>query len=368
MKKVIYLSNIPSPYRVSFFNLITDFFDLTVVFDRHFASDRNQKWLSNSKINFNVIFLKGIKYRNDKLISLSIIKLLRKNKYDLYILGGYSTPTCILAAIYLKLHKKHFVINADGGFIRKDNLLKRWFKKMLIGSADYWLSTGPLTTKYLAHYGASIDYVHEYHFSSISSRKIINPEQKKEYQTSLKEKYQIKDKKVILFVGQIIHRKGIDTLLSVASLAKMYHFIFIGGQPTAIYKKQITDLKLNNVEFIDFISEDKYLKEYFILADIFVLPTREDIWGLVINEAMSYSLPVITTSKCIAGLELLNEYCIVPPNNVNDLFIKIKEIASSDTLYTNLMNLNYSKIKTYTIEKMVNDHVTILNKIIEEII
>ena len=50
------------------------------------------------------------------------------------------------------------------------------------------------------------------------------------------------------------------------------------------------------------------LSEYYKAADLFVLPTREDIWGLVINEAMNYGLPVITTTACVAGQELVENY------------------------------------------------------------
>lgn len=55
-------------------------------------------------------------------------------------------------------------------------------------------------------------------------------------------------------------------------------------------------------------------------ADIFVHPTREDIWGLVVNEAMAKGLPVITTDRCVAGLELIkNESVgrIVPVENID---------------------------------------------------
>lgn len=40
---------------------------------------------------------------------------------------------------------------------------------------------------------------------------------------------------------------------------------------------------------------------------MFVLPTREDIWGLLINEALSYELSVIITGKCVAKVELIEQ-------------------------------------------------------------
>lgn len=80
-------------------------------------------------------------------------------------------------------------------------------------------------------------------------------------------------------------------------------------------------LKLTNVHFIDFMPK-KELADYYRAADIFVLPTREDIWGLVINEAMAYGLPVVTTEKCVAGVEMVceghNGY-IVPVENTDAL-------------------------------------------------
>ena len=61
-------------------------------------------------------------------------------------------------------------------------------------------------------------------------------------------------------------------------------------------------------------------------ADVFVMPTREDIWGLVINEAMAYGLPVVSTDKCIAALELVkngrNGY-IIPPNQPKEIAQKV---------------------------------------------
>ena len=57
-------------------------------------------------------------------------------------------------------------------------------------------------------------------------------------------------------------------------------------------------------------------------------PTREDIWGLVINEALAAGLPVITTNRCGAGLELIK-------NNENGFLVNVEDI---DELYEKILN------------------------------
>lgn len=116
--KVLYLTNLSSPYRVDFFNLLSKYCDLTVLFERKIAGNRNDEWYNNT-FDFNGIFLKSRNIGNEASISFEVIKYL-KQKYDLIILGGYSTPTAMIASMYMKVHKISYVLNADGGFINYD--------------------------------------------------------------------------------------------------------------------------------------------------------------------------------------------------------------------------------------------------------
>ena len=51
--------------------------------------------------------------------------------------------------------------------------------------------------------------------------------------------------------------------------------------------------------------EKQDLEKEYQSCGMLVLPSRQECWGLVINEAMAYGLPVITTERCVAGLELI---------------------------------------------------------------
>ena len=112
-----------------------------------------------------------------------------------------------------------------------------------------------------------------------------------------------------------------------------------------------------------FFKTKEELKCYYQAADLFVFPTREDIWGLVVNEAMANGLPVITTDKCVAGLELIrdgeNGY-IVPVENVDILAGKITVLLQNDSLRKIMAQKSLEYIKRYTIENMAVAHLKII--------
>ena len=103
---------------------------------------------------------------------------------------------------------------------------------------------------------------------------------------------------------------------------------------------------------MDFM-EKKLLFKYYQVSDLFVLPTREDIWGLVINEAMANGLPIITTNKCVAGVELINQNGRLINNEDYETLGKyINELLTDDDLLNNYSRMSLNNIKSYSIEEM----------------
>lgn len=69
-------------------------------------------------------------------------------------------------------------------------------------------------------------------------------------------------------------------------LSNTFLVIVGGGEEENQYRQYIADHNLENVQLVGFKQKEEIF-EYYKAADLFVLPTREDIWGLVINEAMA---------------------------------------------------------------------------------
>lgn len=357
--KVLFITNIPAPYRVAFFNELGKSCELTVAFEGRNATDRDANWKGDTAKNFSEIYMRGKRVRADQFFCPEVISVIRAG-YDAIILGGYTSPTAMLAMAYLRLRRIPFYMEADGGLIRKDTPAKYWLKKALISSADYWFSSGPRTTDYLVHYGAVRDRVFQYPFTSLWKSDILTAIPAKEERSKLRQELGISDENVVLAVGQFIHRKGYDVLLRAAAHLENIGIYIVGGEPTPEYLTLCQELKLSNVHFQGFQSKAS-LARYYQAADMLVLPTREDIWGLVVNEAMAYGLPVVTTDKCVAGLELVeddvNGY-IVPTEDSQALATAIERTVAMGA--RKMGEASLLRIQPYTIENMAQTHIDVL--------
>ena len=357
--KILFVTNYPAPYRVAFFNLLGKKVDLTVVFcetaeEQH---HRSAEWFDTDYKYFNPIFLKKKRKIGKWIINTDVIKEL-KNQYDCIIMAGYSNPTFIYAIEYMRIHNIPFLMEIDGGLIKKDRIIQKAIKKHLISSASGWISSGEVSDRYLLHYGADAQNIYHYPFSSLLEADIENAANNTiQNKTACRKKLLIKEQYAILCIGQFIYRKGIDVLLKAAALIdKNIGIYIIGGDPTEDYLKEKEKHELSNVHFVGFQRKDE-LKQFFIAADALVMPTREDIWGLVVNEALCYGLPIVSTDKCVAALELVkNGYngWIVPAENPEALSIGINQIIEG-----NLEELSQNareSIFGHSIEGMVSAH------------
>ena len=120
---------------------------------------------------------------------------------------------------------------------------------------------------------------------------------------------------VILFASKLQKRKHCDHLIEAYNLLlrdhetsgfKPYLVIVGNGEERENLEARCRDLGLTNVRFTGFQNQSE-LPRYFRLADIFVLPSRHEPWGLIVNEAMAAGCPVIVSSDVGSGPDLVTD-------------------------------------------------------------
>lgn len=379
-KKVLILTTVLAPYRVDLFNEIVKdkSIDLTVCFEQLNDKIRNNEWYSHDS-KFNCVILNGAE-KSLKKIKFSFFDFLKDKSFDLVFFYEPSTFTASLAIRYCIFNKIKYFLNCDGAFISKhENILKKIIKTENIKNASGLIGNGKSAEKYYLNYSANKDIIFNHHFSNLSNKDILKVpnsiSEKKKYKDNLNLNYDF----VFLSVGNFIHLKGFDLFLNSIKLFNAKNnldlkvgFIIIGsGDFKEEYLKFISDNNLSNVEIIDFVPKSKLLK-YYDASDCFCLFTRNDVWGLVIHEAMARGLPVISTNKCNASLELiLNENCGEIINLDNDYENIIDDICQSMLkILSKYEKIDFNAIlkiaSEYTIEVSAKEHLNAINYVLEK--
>ena len=343
MKRVLYITNIQVPYRVRFFNELSKKCDLTVLYERSQSGNRNNDWSNSIECNFKQYFLDGIKIGNESSFSFKVLKYITGKKFDAVILGCYSTSVQIFANVIMRITSQKFIMNFDGEVFANDKSLKTKIKKLVIRGADSYLIAGEKAAENLRKIVGD-KKVTPYYFSSLSDDEIIR--------NSLMADSQLED--FILVVGQYFDYKGLDVPVKVARETPNQKFKFVGmGKRTNLFIEECCTSELKNVEVIPFMQKDELFEEYR-KCKCLLLPTKQECWGLVINEAASFGTPIISTYGSGAAVEFLedNYSCLLAtPGDVNLLRKCIAELDSIDIAQYS----NYLKTKStlYSIEKSV---------------
>ncbi|MEO6786516.1 MAG: glycosyltransferase family 4 protein, partial [Chthoniobacteraceae bacterium] len=110
------------------------------------------------------------------------------------------------------------------------------------------------------------------------------------------------------FYEQMIARKGLDHLLAAfATLPENARLLLVGREaelPQMLAK--LPDPVRTRVRYSGF-QPPEALPQFFAQADVFVLPSRYDGWGVVVNQALGAGLPILVSDQVGAGYDLVRE-------------------------------------------------------------
>ena len=344
MKKVLYISNIEVPYRVRFLNELAKKCELTVLYERKRSSNRDKNWAKSTEGLYRTKYLRGIKTGRENSFSFGILKEVF-SKYDCVIIGCYNSPVQMMAVLAMRMFRRPFFINLDGEQFLETTGIKSKFKLFFLRGADKYLVAGQKAAQNVKKIVGDKEVI-PYPFSSLSAAEVqehIHAQVDRSNDTAL-------------VVGQYYDYKGMDVALKAAEMDPSHRYKFVGmGVRTDLFEKdfQIPD----NVQIIPFLQKEELEAEYRSCA-MLVLPSRRECWGLVVNEAASFGMPIVSTWGSGAAVEFLaDDYpqYLATPADAKDLLRCIELCRSSDSLaqYSEFLR---NKSREYHIEQVVQAH------------
>lgn len=369
--KVALIHNIISPYRVPLFEGLSNHpsIDLFVYFCAKTQKKRRWDVLENKNYRYEV--LPGISLESSCItfhINPSIISRLIKEKYDAVIISGNPDFTTFLSFLTCRMFNIPIIWWSEGIESAQSSLGKLISPviKHIVRNVDSVVVPGSLSRDFQVKIGSSYDKIFLAPNIVDNDMYIEKSLELKRNKAELKQKLGLNYSTIILYVGQLIERKGVDYLIDAYKYLKNEFedlcLVIIGDGNVKNNLEFICNQNgINDVHFKGWVSEEeKHI--YYSISDVFVLPTLSDVWGLVINEAMCFGLPVVSTKAAGASWDMIisgkNGY-VVEPANSEQLYSSIRTILLDKDLARKMGEKSLEIIKSeYTLRSMVNGFIS----------
>ncbi len=384
-KKIAIITSHPIQYQTPLFrelaknsevDLIVYFcwnFGVTESLDPEFG--RKIKWDTPLLEGYNFKFLKNFSLKPSSSfwgqLNPSIIWELFKDKPDLLIIFGWNSYSNWLAAKTAKILGIKIAVRGENP-LNQELLKSGWklfIKKIIFipvfKLVNFFLYIGEENRKFYKYYGVSDKKLFFAPYAVDNNFFFQKSEEIKSSRIELRTKYGFGvGDTVLLFVGKLIEKKRPqDLLLAYRKLVlenPNLKLVFVGdGNLRLGLEKEATNLP--GVVFVGFKNQSE-LSEFYTLADVFVLPSgMGETWGLVINEAMCFGLPVLVSSLVGCGSNLVKEGkngFIFQFGDIEDLCVKLKLLVSISHKMSEFGHESKEVIKKYSFgtdaEVMVN--------------
>lgn len=332
----IFLTNIPSFYKINLFNRIAEKEELTVLYTGLVTdgSIRNKDFFKG-EMKFHYEWLRG----NQLSMACQFLKYLRTHKYEEVILMGWETLVP-WPAIFFAPKKKRAAQVESSIFESHTSGLRAWIKSLFFSRLSKCYCSGK----------AQADLTRALHFKG----KVVITKGVGVFNYVPQPPYvERREVKNFLFVGRLSPEKNLDFLIRQFERHPELHLDIIGDGPM---RKQLEVDASSNVKIWGAI-DNKLLPKYYQEADVFVLPSKSESWGLVVEEAFNNGLPVMVSNRVGCAPEIINESNGVVFNLTDEDFEKelnvITDVSTYNSMRKTIANMDFAAIE----ERQVNCYI-----------
>lgn len=290
------------------------------------------------------------------------IILCRKNQY-VFINTHFVLPTGPLGFVLSTLFQIPDILSIHGGDIYDPSKKSSPHKNRLLGivvrfllrRADRVVAQSQNTKQNAIQYynpGREIHVIplsyEPFCFSAVSRRELGLSE----------------NKRYLVSVGRVVKRKGFDYLIkSLELLDEDVELLLIGdGGERAVLQDLAKTMGLSHrIQFVGDVSEEEKF-QYLANADIYVLSSLHEGFGIVLQEAMQVGLPIVSTNYGGQVDLIINQVngLLVEPENAVALAEAIKQLLRDENLYKKISYNNVEKVREFRPETIIHEHLKLI--------
>lgn len=335
----VYLTNTPSFYKLNLCNEIAKEHNLLLVLYGYGKEAVNTELTGSENFNFDYYFLNNgnSNNRNKTKTFIRLLRLMRSIQYKKIIFAGWFALEYNLFAL-LSSKKRNIMVCESSILDVSIKGMSGWMKKLIINRMSAVLPSGLPHAQFFDAIGfRGVKHI-------TGSVGIFNKPLRKEKIIHRPLRY--------VYVGRLVAVKNVDLLIEEFNRNGKPLTIVGSGRLENDLKSKAND----NISFRGFVANEQ-LGEVYQSHDVFVLPSYYEPWGLVVEEALYWGLPVVVSDHVGSHIDMVRNLgtgCIFRSKDSNSLHEAINKIeANYDKYYANVQRIDWQQrdreqIQAYT--------------------
>lgn len=353
MKRLVIITTHPIQYNAPLFRLLSERNRIAVkvfytwgqskeqVFDARFGMQRS--WDIPLLDGYDYEFVRNTSRRPDSnrflgVVNPGLVRRLKQEKFDAILVYRWSlfSHFNILRSFS---RKPKLLFRGDSHLLNQQAGIKELFKRSLLkfvyANVEKALYVGEQNKRYYRQFGLSEDQLIYAPHAIDNERFSTNAEVFEAKAIAERKALSIPDHAVVfLYAGKFYPVKQLQLLIEVFQQLEGVHFRLVlvgnGEQEQELRAAAASDQR---IIFQSFRNQSE-MPVVYRLGDVFVLPSKSETWGLVVNEAMASGRPAIVSDACGCAPELIKEGdtgFVFHHRNKNELLQKFQQFTNRET-------------------------------------
>ena len=361
LDKIVFLNTHPIQYFAPMYQEMarTAAFDFEVWYcTRHGLNDEVDKQFGRA-IQWDIPVTEGYPYRFLKnyapspsiytrwgILNLGIFKdILRLPRRSAVVVFGWNNPTYLAAVLFCRLTGRQAFIRCENPFKKEKNrrglagvLQRKMLQYLLFPLVSRFLFIGEQNRRFYRHYGVGDSRLTFAPYAVDNDRFRRQADLLAGQKTGLQEELGLPaGKKVILFTGKFIPvKRPLDLIEAFRRIAGATEAILVMVGDGALkddIQARIREYGLSGRVILPGFVNQTEIPRYYAVADVLVLCSTSETWGLSVNEAMNFNLPVVVSDMVGCSDDLVRDGengFVFPVGDVEALAEKLQQTLENE--------------------------------------